>query len=227
MSPYSPTCKFSESNLNGWKTLTLENDLLRVTILPEKGSDIIEFLYKPAGLDYLWKSPIGLIENPGPSPLPCHDFMDYYEGGWQEILPSGGPPNTYAGVDYGLHGELWSLPWSVRYDECQPTTEVSVVLNCKLTMLPLSVEKRFTLKLGEPILHIEETLTNDSDKTIDFMWGHHPTLGAPFLNGDCVLDVPATDCEAASVEGDPAARLERGTITNGPWSPERTAPGST
>ncbi|MDO8682495.1 MAG: DUF4432 family protein [Armatimonadota bacterium] len=209
-------CLISHGEASGWNTLTLENDLIRVTLLPEKGSDFIEFLYKPANVDYLWKSPIGLPAKPDSIPLPHDVFMDYYEGGWEEILPSGGLPNTYAGIDYGLHGELWSLPWSVRIDENRPANQISIVLNCNLTKLPLSIEKRLTLNIGEAILHIDETLTNESDEPVDFMWGHHPALGAPFLNGDCVLDVPAADCEAASIEGDPAARLQKGALHKWP-----------
>ena len=88
--------QFSEGSLNGWKTLTLENDLLRVTLLPEKGSDILEFLYKPLQLDYLWKRPTGLPQKPPTDRLPDKEFMDWYEGGWQEICPSGGFRSTYA-----------------------------------------------------------------------------------------------------------------------------------
>ncbi|MDO8586321.1 MAG: DUF4432 family protein [Armatimonadota bacterium] len=214
------SCLFSQGQLNGWKTLTLENHLLRVTLLPEKGSDIVEFLYKPLQLDYLWKSPIGLVEKPAADRLPHDQFMDYYEGGWQEILPSGGFANSYSGVDYGLHGELWSLPWNLHIDQYSPG-QVSVVLDCRLTMLPLSVQKRLTLRRNEAVLHIDETLTNESDQPVDFMWGHHPALGAPFLNGDCVLDAPATECEPGSVEGDPAARLQGRTRSNWPVVPDR------
>ena len=200
-------CGVSHGELSGWNTLILENDLLRVVVLPEKGSDIIEFLYKPVGLDYLWKSPFGLPAKPDMERLPHDQFMDNYEGGWQEILPSGGEASSYAGVEYGLHGESWSLPWSVSSEDCQPALRVSVTLTGRLTMLPLVIEKRLTLKAGEAILHVDETLTNESDRPVEFMWGHHPALGEPFLNGDCIMDIPAVKCEGGSVAGHPAARL--------------------
>lgn len=206
--PYSsPT--ISHRQLAGWQALTLENDLLRVTLLPEKGSDIVEFVYKPHDLDFLWKAPWGLPPKPD-SPLPRDGFMDFYEGGWQEILPSGGLPNTYSGVEYGLHGELWSLPWDVQV-ESDSKDRVSVMLKCRLTTLPLSLQKRLTLVRGESRLHIDETLTNESDRPVDFMWGHHPALGAPFLNENCILQVPAANMEVASVEAVPGDRLQSGT----------------
>lgn len=206
MALYSDACRFSQGELNGWKTLTLENELLRVTLLPEKGSDIIEFRYKPLDLEYLWKSPFGLPQKPNTDRLPHNGFMDYYEGGWEEIFPSGGEPNTYAGVEWGQHGELWSLPCEVSIDEYRPG-QVTVHLECRMTKLPLRLNKTLFIRQNEPILHIEETVTNESDQPVEFMWGHHPAVGAPFMNGDCILDIPGNKCEGASVKDNPAARL--------------------
>ena len=35
----------------------MENELLRLTILVGKGTDIIELLYKPKDIDFMWISP--------------------------------------------------------------------------------------------------------------------------------------------------------------------------
>jgi len=44
----------------GMRTIILENELIRVGILIDKGTDIFEFLYKPTDTDFLLRSPIGL-----------------------------------------------------------------------------------------------------------------------------------------------------------------------
>lgn len=66
----------------------LENEYLKISILIDKGTDIFEFLYKPKDTDFMWLSPWG-IKSPSNfvSTIPSKDgnFMDYYEGGWQEI----------------------------------------------------------------------------------------------------------------------------------------------
>jgi len=83
-----------EVTLRGFEALTLENRWLRVTLLPEKGSDIVEFLYKPLDIDVLWRAPSGFWtqEKLYPADLTTRgSFIDYYPGGWQEILPNGGP----------------------------------------------------------------------------------------------------------------------------------------
>ena len=69
----------------------LENDLIRVGLLIEKGADIFEFTYKPCDIDFMWQSPISM-RRPfvATNALPEGAFHDYYYGGWQEILPSAG-----------------------------------------------------------------------------------------------------------------------------------------
>ena len=95
------------------RTLILENELLRVTVLVDKGSDIVEFRYKPFDLDFLFMSPAG-IRNPNrgivsaPSGGP---FLDYFSGGWNEVLPNGGPLVSYKGAELGQHGEISLIPW--------------------------------------------------------------------------------------------------------------------
>jgi hypothetical protein len=46
-------------SLKGMRTLTLENKLLRVSVLLDKGSDIFEVKYKPLDLDVIWHAPWG------------------------------------------------------------------------------------------------------------------------------------------------------------------------
>ena len=44
----------------GRRVLVLENELLRVELLPDKGSDIVSFLHKQSDTDPLWHSAAGL-----------------------------------------------------------------------------------------------------------------------------------------------------------------------
>jgi hypothetical protein len=53
-------CRHSLSTIEDYRALTLENELIRVTFLLDKGTDIIEFLYKPRDVDFLWRSRNGL-----------------------------------------------------------------------------------------------------------------------------------------------------------------------
>ena len=41
------------------------------------------------------------------------NFTDFYEGGWQEILPNFGPSVIYKGMEEGTHGETSLIPWDI------------------------------------------------------------------------------------------------------------------
>jgi hypothetical protein len=117
-------------------------------------------------------------------------FMDYYEGGWQEILPSGGPNNVYRGTRLGQHGEVSTVPWSVRVEQDDPN-RVAVRFGVETIRTPFRVEKTLALTRGSAVLHLSERLTNDGGEPVDFMWGHHPTFGEAFLDDSCRIQAPA------------------------------------
>ena len=122
----------------GRRILTLENEHIRVELLPDKGSDIVSFVHKASDTDVLWRSPMGLAApNPG-GRRPGSDlaaYMDEYEGGWQECLPNGGLGVTYRGAEVPFHGELWASSWDVDIEVDTPET-VRVALRVETPRTP-------------------------------------------------------------------------------------------
>jgi Domain of unknown function (DUF4432) len=184
-------CRIQDYTQHGMRTLTLENRALRVTLLPDKGADIVELRLKALDLDVLWASPNGLRDPRLTHPLSegLGAMMDFYEGGWQEILPSGGPPSGHAGATWGQHGETTTLPWAVRVAADAPD-HVAVELGVRLVRYPLALRKTLHLRGERSILEIDEALTNEADEPVELMWGHHPTVGAPFLAPSCRFQLP-------------------------------------
>jgi hypothetical protein len=218
-------CRISDRyTYKGWKLLVLENELLRIEVLLDKGSDIWSFLYKPYDVDFMWRTPQGLCERalyPTTISPPEGNFMDFYAGGWQEIAPSGGEGCTYKGALYGHHGEVWNLSWDCVIETNEPE-QVTAKLTCRLLKVPLIIEKRLTLRTQEPILHVYEKITNHSEEVVDFMWGHHPAFGAPFLNENCVVDIPARKIAVHSFPEDENRRFERGQVFDWPMMTTRS-----
>jgi len=186
-------CRIMEDLIyKGFRTVILENEILRIGILLDKGADIFQFLHKPSDTDYLWRSPQGLFRRDqftATRASTSGSFLDSYHGGWQEILPGGGPAD-FRGAELGLHGEVAQLGWEM--DILQDTSSrVSIKLSVNCIRTPLRLERIMTLESGSPVLHFEETLSNRSPEAIEFMWGHHPAFGAPFLKEGLRLFVPA------------------------------------
>jgi hypothetical protein len=77
------------------------------------------------------------------------------------------------------------------------------------------LQKKLTLKSGIPALFIEERLTNEGAEPLEFMWGHHPVVGAPFLDETCRLYAPDCVVEVFDAEDGPDHRM--GLHQKGKW----------
>jgi galactose mutarotase-like enzyme len=181
-----------EYQYKGLRAVFLENELLRVGILADKGTDIFEFNYKPKDMDFVWLT-AGGVRNPtsylSTSPDPLATFLDYYPGGWQEVFPNGGVPTSYMGAQFGQHGEVSNLPWDYQIVEDNEGA-VAVRFSVRTQKTPFLLEKELRLHSGESRLYIEETLTNESEVPLRAMWGHHIALGRPFLEEGCRISLP-------------------------------------
>ena len=186
--------------LNGHRAIYLENDLLRITVLPDKGADIAELIHKPSGVDCLMKSPSGL-KPPGPGP--ATGFLENYEGGWQEMFPSSNDACEVGGRAIPFHGETPLLPWD---DEVlvEAGDEIAVRFTVQCRALPLRLERTMRLRAGEPALTLEESVRNLGNEPAPFTWGHHLVLGAPFLEEGCRLEMPAGVIISPDVQYEPA-----------------------
>jgi Domain of unknown function (DUF4432) len=208
------------SSLEGWAVERLEDADLRVTVIPDKGADIVELVHKPTGVDPLFKAPWGL-QPPGSPPLEESadlEFLWNYEGGWQELFPNVNEAVVYRGKMIPFHGEVATLPWDVRRID---GGALHCSVGCRRT--PFRLERLMRLENGALVL--EETVTNESDVPAHFVWGHHCVLGPPFLEEGCRLHVPARTIETVSELWENTARLEPGQSEQ--WPHARLRSGGT
>jgi galactose mutarotase-like enzyme len=179
------SCKIIEHKIETFRALTLSNDETSITILPEKGADIISLRDIKTDTEFLWESPQGLRRD-----TPSKTFIDNYEGGWQECFPTGGPGVNYRGAQIGQHGEVHALAWRV-VDSAEGENEVSVTLEVQTIKTPFTLRKKITLRNHVNVVEIEEWITNNSRETLPILWGQHPALGGNFLDKNCKIDAIA------------------------------------
>ena len=188
-------CRITEFLWQGHRLVVLENEVLRIGVLASKGADIIEYRYKPLDLDVLWHAPQAVLPAGWGVPTSSRTqgaFLDYFPGGWQEILPNAGPATTYKGANLGQHGEVALLPWDVRViEDNESHIEVEFVVESQRT--PFRLSRRMSLESNEPQLLMRETVMNLGEEALHYAWGHHPSLGPPFLEAGCRLILP--DCD--------------------------------
>lgn len=186
-------CRVSDDwTYRGLKTAVIENELLRIVVLVDKGADIYQFVHKPTDVDFLWRSYQGVRDPRRWHPTtgdPVGVWMDTYEGGWQTVLPGGGFPSRYGGADLGLHAEVNTMPWDCAIVEDTPE-RVSLRCWVRTYRTPFFFEKTLTLNSGSAVLELEQTLTNEGEEEAHCVWGEHIAIGAPFLSEHCVIDLP-------------------------------------
>ncbi|MBN2072395.1 MAG: DUF4432 family protein [Actinobacteria bacterium] len=208
-------CRINDELLyKGLKTVVMENEILRLSILVGKGTDILELLYKPEDIDFMWSAPCDFKEGE----LNRKDFLESYLGGWQEIVPNGGPGCVYRGAVFEQHGETPQLCWDHEIIEDSPG-KISVRFSTRLKKLSLEIEKIITMVSNSPVVTLKEKLLNTGKETVDFMWGHHPCFGEPFLSEDCIINFKAGEIVSniEPISGNPfVAANAKGTLKEFP-----------
>ena len=130
----------------GIDTVFLENEHLRVMVLPGKGGDVLEFRDKRTDVDVLWHAEHNW-QPPSERPIPSVDptmFHDHYPGGWQVNLPVAGYTEGFYDVPYGLHGESALLPFEYEVREGAAPSNSNSVPNSFAT--PSKSRERFAFR---------------------------------------------------------------------------------
>lgn len=198
------SCQIENTEIQGWRAVRLSNAAIEVTVLPDKGADIYEFVDRSTSIDVLMKTPWGL-QPPGSQPRRgsgADKFLHNYEGAWQELFPNTGNSCRCRDLEIPLHGEVAILPWALSVEQ-ESQNEIRICLAVECRQLPLTLTRRMRLSGSSPVLTIEETVRNLSDRKVSFVWGHHPVLGAPFLEAGCRVTVDRCTVHTPEVPFDP------------------------
>lgn len=159
----------TESTLNGLELAVLENELLRITILPGAGARIWQITYKPLQVDLLWNNPNLL---PSAQPL-FASYDDNWTGGWDELFPNDEAVELQ-GLTLPDHGELWTGTWTS--DPLRTQDAEGVHLSFRTPITHFLAEKDVMLRTGSSVLEIRYKLTNEGAHSLPFLWKLHPAF---------------------------------------------------
>jgi len=180
------------------KTVTIANDLISSTIIVDQGADIHTLVYRPLGVDVLWKTPREPRE-PGVGHPPTGDsltgWIDYFRGGWNLIFPNFGSAVTHRGAPLEFHGEAARIPWKLGTVKNSPDGS-SIEVEVALQRSPFRIHRLISVASGQPMLTIRETITNEYGEEMECMWAHHPAFGAPLVSADCVIETGAKEIQS-------------------------------
>ena len=164
----------------------------------DKGADLIELLDKRTDTELLLQTQRGLVSRgeEASGALAPGAFRDVLAGGWFLMLPNGPEPCEHRGTLYGQHGEATFASWTV--DVISDRADCVIVrFTTRLRRTPVAVERVVTLRGHSATLVMDEAIRNESSQSIEVLWGHHPTFGAPFIEPGCRIDLPGGDAGTA------------------------------
>jgi hypothetical protein len=156
--------------VNGLHAIEMENDWLRLTVLPELGAKIYDLVCKRTGRDVLWHNP----RIPPQTYAIESNFDNYWCGGWDEGFPSCDECD-HAGEHYPNLGELRSVHWNVASAETARGNAVAELTTFG-PISPVRARKTVTLHADQPVLTMQYGLENLGPLPLDFIWGTHPAL---------------------------------------------------
>lgn len=155
---------------NDIETVIIENEQLRVVIMPELGAKMWQLTYKPKSKDLLWQHPRLKARK-----VPFHSlYDDTFFGGWDELFPND-MSEKINDEEEPDHGEIWTLPWNYNLEKISDD-EVVVHLWVDTVILVSRVEKWITLRRDESKLHFHHKITNTGQIDQPFLWKLHVAM---------------------------------------------------
>ena len=135
-----------------YRAVVLENEFLKITLLPDLGGRIYSVVFKPTGSNELYQNPVIKPSPWGPAE----------QGGW---LAAGG-------IEWDLpvaeHGYAWGDSWGYITNRIDPSTASVTVF------MPfedhLRAEVDVTLRSGEAAFTLQPRVVNPTDKAIDYQF---------------------------------------------------------
>jgi galactose mutarotase-like enzyme len=164
------TCIIKETMISGMNAIILENERIRVSVLPEAGAKIYNFVFKDTGRDFAWHSPI----TPLKKPVYGSSFISHDCGGFDELLPTV-DACKWKGKHLPDHGEVWQLPWKV-VDLRSGPEQVSLKTRCTCKASPFIIERDVILKRGEPEALLKYKITNTGKEEWEYIWALHASV---------------------------------------------------
>ena len=202
-----------EHAVGGWRAVTLADDDLRVTVLPERGAEVHALVHRATGIDVLFHAPWGLAP-PGAPPREGsdgHAFLERYAGGWQELFPSGNGPCS-------LPRPHDPVPRRGR-DACRGRSTAGrrarARLPRRLPTVPFALERRIGSSADALGSRARAHATTSATRRRSARWGHHLVLGAAVPRAGCRFEPAARTIVTIPELWEDTARLEPGQRRRG------------
>lgn len=186
--------RISESTTHGaLPSVVLENDAVRVTVLPGRGGEIHQIRNRASGLEYL-------LVDAAETERFAEDLSagtagrdeDYLFNGFLTMFPNAGTAAQVDGRDYEFHGDIRHVAWDYRIGHDEPDTPI--YLSGRSRSVPAVLNRRLALDSSRALISVTDELVFVGDRDelpIPYIYGLHPYFGRPLLDEGTQLRVGA------------------------------------
>ncbi len=190
-------CRLVGGKRDGVEAVFFDNSSgLSFSVLPGRGMDLGQFYYK--GVSLSWRSAVG--ETSAAFFEPSGFGMERsYHGGMMHIsgINYAGLPCEDNGESLGLHGRISNTPSEDTYSEGKWNGDdyelgfKGRVREVTATGSRLELKRSIRLRLGEPVVFIDDVVTNIGYETTEHMILYHTNFGFPLLDNKTSFIIPS------------------------------------
>jgi galactose mutarotase-like enzyme len=150
------------------KGVVLENQKLRLVLMPEFGARILSIIYKPTETEFVWHNPRVPVMRPTYKP----EFEDM--SGLFDCVPTC-EGCTFKTWKLPFYGEVASEPWRLL-GVGRKSGSITVRLQRKCAVYPLMIHKAVRIAKNEPSVELKYRLVNLSNQRLEYHYSGHNTL---------------------------------------------------
>lgn len=149
----------------GFSSITMENEQIRIEMVPDLGGKLVSILYKPSGKEWMLDSG----ERPVRQPEYGSSFVEWDMSGWDECFPTinACPWELDSNIQLPDHGDIWALPWEYRVEENE------VISSVESSLLRYRFTRSLSMHSGNKV-RMNYRVDNSGDQPMPFLWVPHP-----------------------------------------------------
>lgn len=161
------------STISGFAALTLQNDVVRATVIPELGGRIWELRDVVRGVDWIWHRPDVPLQRCAPG----DEYDSVWAGGWEELFPNDAQ-GSFEGRTLPDHGEWWTRSWTVA--EIDDGDTPRILLESRMNVCRARCTKEISLPKGASRVDVRYSIVSEESLPFHFLFKQHvPVSIAP------------------------------------------------
>lgn len=174
------TASILHERIAGFDAIILQNDLVRVSVIPTLGGRVWQLFDRRRGRQWIWHRP-GMPLRAVPTSA---NYDEVWAGGWEELFPNDAP-GQFEGRCLPDHGEWWTMPWSAE-PELDGGSAV-LRLTAESSIVRARCRKELRLDSDCNTLAVRYSIRSNEDQPFCFLFKVHL---ATALTADCRLLLP-------------------------------------